>query len=72
MNNWLKGSPWSSEAELTADLKNAWEDMKQTGLDKGILTQRADGAIVGKGNPNIWFDAVEKEHGQSRNLRRNR
>lgn len=68
----MNNSPWKNKQELMQDLERAWTEMKQTGLDKGILTQRADGAIVGKGNPNIWFDAVEEEHGQSRNLRRNR
>jgi len=32
--------------------------MKQQGLEKGILTIREDGALIGKGHPDKWFDAV--------------
>ena len=35
--------------------------MKQQGLEKKILTQREDGAIVGHGHPDKWFDAVDVE-----------
>ena len=57
--DYLKQLPWDSEEEFKKDLERAWEEMKQEGLRKGILTLREDGAIVGHGHPNLWFDAVE-------------
>ena len=57
--NWIEDSPWNSIEELQQGLEASWEDMKQQGLAKGILTLREDGAIIGRGHPNKWFDAVE-------------
>ena len=57
--NWIDSSLWNSIEEFEQELETAWEDMKQQGLAKGILTQREDGAIIGRGHPNKWFDAVE-------------
>ena len=57
--NWIEDSPWNSIEELQQGLEASWEDMKQQGIEKGILTQREDGAIIGRGHPNKWFDAVE-------------
>ena len=48
------------------DLKREWERMKQIGVEEGILTRRKDGALVGRGDPNDWFDAVEKRVAQDR------
>ena len=59
--DYLKHLPWDSEEEFKKDLERVWNEMKQQGLDKGILTEREDGAIVGNGHPNKWFDAVETE-----------
>ena len=59
--DYLRHLPWDSEEEFKKDLERTWEDMKQQGLDKGILTQREDGAIIGRGHPDKWFDAVEAE-----------
>ena len=55
---WIDASPWNSIEEFETDIHAVWEEMKQQGLDKGILTLREDGAIVGHGHPNKWFDAV--------------
>jgi len=33
--------------------------MKRQGLEKKILTLREDGAIIGRGHPDKWFDAVK-------------
>lgn len=55
---WIDASPWNSIEEFETDIQAVWEEMKQQGLDKGILTQRDDGAIVGHGHPDKWFDAV--------------
>ena len=57
--NWIEDSPWNSIEDLQQGLEDSWKDMKQQGLAKGILTQRGDGAIIGIGHPNKWFDAVE-------------
>lgn len=54
----LENSPWLSYEELEQDLKLAWEDMKKQGLEQSVLTEREDGAIVGHGDPDKWFDLV--------------
>ena len=59
--DYLKHLPWDSTEEFQRDLERVWEEMKQQGLEKKILTQREDGAIVGYGHPDRWFDAVEKD-----------
>ena len=59
--DYLRHLPWDSEEEFKKDLERVWNEMKQQGLDKGILTQREDGAIIGRGHPNKWFDAVDTE-----------
>ena len=56
--DYLKQLPWDSEEEFRKDLERVWEEMKQEGLAKGKLTLREDGAIVGHGHPDKWFDAV--------------
>ena len=56
--DYLRHLPWDSEEEFKKDLERAWAEMKQEGLRKGVLTLREDGAIIGKGHPNKWFDAV--------------
>ena len=56
--DWIKDSPWNSIEEFEKELEAGWEDMKQRGLELGILTQREDDALVGQGHPNRWFDAV--------------
>jgi hypothetical protein len=58
--NWLEDSPWDSEQQLMEDLITVWEDMKSFGIEKGVLTKRSDGSIVGRGHPDRWFDKVEK------------
>ena len=57
--DYLRHLPWNSEEEFKKDLERVWNEMKQQGLEKKILTQREDGAIVGHGHPDKWFDAVE-------------
>ena len=57
--NWIKDSPWNSIKEFESELEDSWEHMKQRGLELEILTEREDGALVGRGHPNKWFDAVE-------------
>ena len=59
--DYLKHLPWDSEEEFKKDLERVWNEMKQQGLEKKILTQREDGAIVGQGHPDKWFDAVDVE-----------
>jgi hypothetical protein len=59
--DYLRHLPWDSEEEFKRDLERAWTEMKQEGLRKGILTLREDGAIVGHGHPDRWFDAVESK-----------
>ena len=59
--DYLKQLPWDSEEDFKKDLERAWEDMKQQGLATGILTLREDGAIIGHGHPDRWFDAVESK-----------
>jgi hypothetical protein len=59
--DYLKQLPWPSIEAFQKELESIWEDMKQQGLDKNILTQREDGAIIGKGHPDKWFDAVDTE-----------
>jgi hypothetical protein len=56
---WIETSPWPSIEAFQKELESIWEDMKQQGLDKNILTEREDGAIIGHGHPDKWFDAVE-------------
>ena len=58
---WIDASPWPSIEAFQKELDDIWEEMKQHGLDKKILTKREDGAIVGHGHPDKWFDAVEAE-----------
>ena len=58
-NDWIKDSPWNSIKEFEQELEASWEHMKQRGLELEILTEREDGALVGRGHPNKWFDAVE-------------
>jgi hypothetical protein len=59
--------PKYTECPVTMeDLKREWERMKEIGVDKGILIKRADGALVGRGDPNDWFDAVEEEDAKGR------
>jgi len=60
-SNWIDASPWPSIEEFQKELDAIWEDMKQQGLDKKILTEREDGAIVGHGHPDKWFDAVDSK-----------
>ena len=59
--DYLKHLPWDSEEEFKKDIERVWNEMKQQGLEKNILTQREDGAIIGRGHPNKWFDAVENK-----------
>lgn len=59
--DYLRHLPWDSEEEFKKDLERVWNEMKQQGLDKGILTLREDGVIVGHGHPDKWFDAVDVE-----------
>jgi len=59
--DYLRHLPWDSEEEFKKDLERVWNEMKQQGLEKKILTQREDGAIIGKGHPDKWFDAVDVE-----------
>ena len=58
---WIETSPWPSIEEFEKDLESVWNEMKQQGLKKKILTQREDGAIIGRGHPDKWFDAVDVE-----------
>ena len=57
--DWIKDSPWNSIEELEKELETSWEEIKKQGIEKGILTEREDGALVGRGHPDKWFDAVE-------------
>ena len=41
------------------ELKKEWDRGIGIGIKTGHLSRRADGAIVGNGNPLDWFDAVE-------------
>ena len=41
------------------DIKKLWDQSVKLGIDTGHLSRRADGAIVGKGDPADWFDAVD-------------
>jgi hypothetical protein len=59
--NWIKDSPWNSIEELQQELEAHWEEAKRIGLAEGILTLREDGAIIGRGHPDKWFDAVENK-----------
>ena len=59
--NWIEDSPWNSINEFEKELEAGWNDMKQQGLEKKLLTQREDGAIIGRGHPDKWFDAVDVE-----------
>ena len=59
--DWIKNSPWSNEQEFLVEMQQAWEEMKTIGIKSGVLTQRPDGAIIGNGDPNRWFDQVEKD-----------
>jgi len=48
--------------QFAQKLKQVWDRDVEIGIETGHLSRRADGAIVGKGNPLDWFDAVnEKE-----------
>ena len=58
--DWLRDSPWTSEEQFMEDLINEWENMKNIGIQKGILTKNSDGSIVGLGHPDNWFDEVER------------
>ena len=40
------------------ELKKEWDRGVGIGIKTGHLSRRDDGAIVGKGNPLDWFDAV--------------
>ena len=40
-------------------LKQVWDRDVEIGIETGHLSRRADGAIVGKGDPLDWFDAVD-------------
>ena len=59
--NWIEDSPWNSIEEFQKELEAGWEEAKKIGLAKGILTLREDGAIIGRGHPDKWFDAVDVE-----------
>ena len=59
--NWIEDSPWNSIEEFKKELEEGWEEAKKIGLAKGILTLREDGAIIGRGHPDKWFDAVDAE-----------
>ena len=59
--NWIEDSPWNSINEFEKELEAGWKEAKKIGLSKGILTLREDGAIIGRGHPNKWFDAVENK-----------
>jgi len=59
--NWIKDSPWNSIEDFEKELEASWEEAKTIGLAKGILTQREDGAIIGRGHPSKWFNAVDAE-----------
>ena len=56
--NWIEDSPWNSIEKFEKELEASWEETKRQGFEKGILTLREDGAIIGKGHPDKWFDAV--------------
>lgn len=58
---WIKDSPWNSIEQLQQELEAHWEEAKRIGLAEGILTLREDGAIIGGGHPDKWFDAVESK-----------
>lgn len=60
----MKTKPWpeeflGSEEEFTALLEE-WKNLKQHGLDKGILVKDKNGYLIGQGDPNILFDSYEK------------
>lgn len=59
-NNWLEDSPWDSEQHLMDELVKEWDRMKSIGIKRGMLTKQPDGSIIGRGNPEMWFDEVEK------------
>ena len=59
--NWIDDSPWNSIEEFEKELEASWEETKRVGLAKSILTQREDGAIIGRGHPSKLFDAVDAE-----------
>jgi hypothetical protein len=59
--NWIDDSPWNSIEEFEKELEASWEETKRQGFEKGILTQREDGAIIGRGHPSKLFDAVDAE-----------
>lgn len=45
--------------QFAQKLKQVWDRDVEIGIETGHLSRRADGAIVGKGNPLDWFDAVD-------------
>lgn len=57
---WPKNAPWATEEECLADLTKAWNELKTFGVANGLLEQRADGTVVGRGHPNKLFDAFDK------------
>ena len=51
----------SNEQEFLVEMQQVWEEMKTIGIKSGVLTRRLDGAIIRNGDPNHWFDQVEKD-----------
>ena len=45
--------------ELAKKLEVEWNRGVEIGIETGHLTRRDDGALVGRGNPADWFDAVD-------------
>jgi len=61
----MKTKPWpkeflESEEEFTALLEEEWKNIKQHGLDQGILVKDKNGYLIGQGDPNNLFDSYEK------------
>jgi len=46
--------------ELAKKLEVEWNRGVEIGIETGHLTRRDDGALVGKGNPADWFDAIDE------------
>jgi hypothetical protein len=55
-----KDFPWDSWEAFNKGLEETWEEMKSEGVRLGKLEVTPEGWLKGHGNPNDWFDAVEK------------
>jgi hypothetical protein len=67
MKNKIKNKPWpeeflGSEEDFTNLLEEEWKNIKQHGLEKGILRKGPGGSLIGLQDPSVLFDSYDDQN----------